>query len=78
MIVRKKPIKVEAFQLTENNAGMLADWCNGLLVNGNIQIMTLEGVKTARQNDYIIRGIAGEFFSCSPVVFEMNYEVISK
>ena len=78
MIVSKKPMKVEAFQLTEDNAGVLADWCKGLLVGGNIQIMSLDGVKTARQGDYIIKGVTGDFYSCSPAVFERAYEVISK
>ena len=32
MIVRKKPVEVEAYKLTEDSAGMLADWCKGLLI----------------------------------------------
>ena len=78
MIVRKKPIKVEAFQLTQDNAGILADWCKGLLVGGNIQIMSLEGVITARQGDYIIKGVTGDFYTCSPAVFDSAYEVITQ
>lgn len=84
MIVRKKPVEVEAFKLTQDNAGILADWCKGLLVKradnfeASIQIMTLEGVMTARQGDYIIKGVAGEYYPCAPAIFEKTYEVISE
>lgn len=82
MIVRKKPVEVEAFKLTQDNAGMLSDWCKGLLVKradnfeASIQIITLEGVMTARQGDYIIKGVSGEFYPCAPGIFEQTYEVI--
>jgi hypothetical protein len=84
MIVRKKPVEVEAWMLTEDNAGMLADWCKGLLIKRgdnfepSIQIMTLEGVMTARKGDWIIKGVAGEFYPCAPAIFEKTYEVIEK
>lgn len=82
MIVRKKPVEVEAYRLTEDNVGIVADWCNGLIVNRadnfepSIQIITLEGVMTARAGDYIIKGVAGEFYPCAPGIFDMTYEVI--
>ena len=84
MIVRKKPVKVEAFKLTQDNAKKLSDWCKGLLIERGdnfekyIQILTLEGVMTARQGDYIIKGVAGEFYPCAPEIFERTYEVISE
>ena len=84
MIVRKKPVEVEAYKLTQDNAGMLADWCKGLLVKradnfeASIQIMTLEGVMTARQGDYIIKGVAGEYYPCAPAIFEKTYDIIEE
>jgi hypothetical protein len=33
---------------------------------------------TARQGDYIIKGVAGEFYPCAPAIFEKTYEVIEK
>lgn len=84
MIVRKKPVEVEAFQLTQDNAGILADWCKGLLVKradnfeASIQIMTLEGVMTARQGDYIIKGVAGEYYPCAPAIFEKTYDIVEE
>lgn len=84
MKVRKKPVTVEAHQLMDSNARIIADWCNGLLVyrpdnnEPSIQIMTLEGVMTARIRDYIIKGVEGEFYPCAPKIFEKTYEVIEE
>ena len=82
MKVRKKPVEVEAYKLTEDNAGFLSDWCKGLLFNNSsgpfIQILTLEGAMTARNGDYIIKGVHGEFYPCAPAIFEKTYEVIDE
>lgn len=84
MRVRKKPVEVEAMQLLDSNASIVADWCKGLLLRRDdnaepsIQIITLEGVMTARLRDYIIRGVHGEFYPCHPGIFEQTYEVISE
>jgi hypothetical protein len=42
----------------------------GLLIN------TLEGQHLARQNDYIIKGVNGEFYPCKPDIFEKTYEQV--
>jgi hypothetical protein len=36
-------------------------------------IYTLEGTITAKPNDWIIKGIKGEFYPCKPDVFEQSY-----
>jgi len=84
MRARKKPVEVEVMHLLDSNAELVADWCNGLLVKRSdnaepsIQIMTLEGVMTARLRDYIIKGVHGEFYPCNPAIFEKTYEVIEE
>lgn len=84
MRVRKKPVEVEAMFFTESKAKEISDWCNGLLVSRGentqpfIQIMTLEGMMTARLGDYIIKGVHGEFYPCAPAIFEKTYEVINE
>jgi len=84
MRVRKKPVEVEAFQLTQDNAKKISEWCNGRLVEHSdnfekyIQILTLEGIMTARNGDYIIKGVHGEFYPCYPEIFEKSYEVIEE
>lgn len=39
------------------------------------RIPTLEGVMLARQGDYIIKGIHGEYYPCKQSIFEESYEV---
>jgi len=36
-------------------------------------IYTLEGTITAKPNDWIIKGIKGEFYPCKPDIFEQSY-----
>jgi len=43
-----------------------------------IQIPTLEGVMTANQMDWIIKGVNGEFYPCKPDIFEKTYEAVNK
>ena len=39
-------------------------------------IPTLEGDMTALKNDWIIRGVKGEFYPCKPDIFEATYESV--
>ena len=39
-------------------------------------IPTLEGNMLAVENDYIIKGVNGEFYPCKPDIFEKTYEII--
>lgn len=39
-----------------------------------LKINTLEGVLLAKQGDYIIKGVNGEFYPCKPDIFEKTYE----
>lgn len=41
---------------------------------GTLDIPTLEGTMTARPGDWIIRGVAGEFYPCRSDIFEATYE----
>lgn len=43
-------------------------------VKGGLVIKTLEGERIASIGDYIIRGVAGEFYPCKPEIFEKTYE----
>jgi hypothetical protein len=40
----------------------------------SLEIETLEGVMTAQPGDWIIRGIAGEFYPCKREIFTATYE----
>jgi hypothetical protein len=39
-----------------------------------LYIDTLEGEYEAGETDWIIRGVAGEFYPCKPAIFEQTYE----
>lgn len=45
-------------------------------VSGNLVIETLEGNHIANEGDYIICGVAGEFYPCKPAIFEKTYEKV--
>lgn len=86
MKYRKKPVVVEARQITIENAKELAAWCGGRceywMINppkfGCIHINTLEGEMYAKPCDWIIKGIAGEFYPCKPDIFEKTYEIVEE
>ena len=52
------------------------DYLNVVLKNG-LKIKTLESdgeTQVADINDWIIKGVKGEFYPCKPDIFEMTYE----
>ena len=84
MIVRRKPVELEAMQLLNSNYDIVAKWCAGLVYKRSdnfepsIQILSLDGVKTARLNDYIVKGFAGNYYPVTPDVFRETYEVVDE
>ena len=52
------------------------DLVNGGCQTGNLIIKTLEGEMTANVGDFIIKGVAGEFYPCKPEIFEATYELV--
>ena len=82
---RKKPVVVEAIQLTWDNWGNICDFMKipkqgkGITVDLPkiaMEIYTLEGTMRATENDWIIKGINGEFYSCKPDVFDKTYQSV--
>lgn len=91
---RKKPVVVEAVQLTWGNWGEICDFVtlswgedgvrgvytkDGVVTDNTMGslgliIPTLEGDMLAVENDYIIKGVQGEFYPCKPDIFEATYE----
>lgn len=76
---RKKPVVIEAKLVTSENIELVAYWCDGqrLAKKPRIEIDTLEGVMTAHIGDYVIKGVAGEFYPCKPEIFAQTYELAS-
>lgn len=85
MKFRKKPIVIEARQLSAEKFDDIANWCGGrrspLTQPGStlpyLVIPTLEGDHVARLGDWIIQGIKGEFYPCKPEIFEASYEAVN-
>src|SRR5690606_28332557 len=97
---RKKPVVIEAFQMTKENRESNVDWPEWLHRAWNLSftevgavscedfpnskghermvIRTLERVMTVSWNDYIIRGVAGELYSCKPDIFAATYEPVAE
>jgi len=77
----KKPIPIEARQMTVENAEELAAWSNSVVnkrPDGTISgmmVLTLEGAMTGSVGDYLIKGIRGEFYFCAKDIFEESYDL---
>ena len=80
MKFRKKPVVIEAVLWNGENIDEIAafmkwrnfehDKRNGLIIR------TLEGQHIATVGDYIIKGVAGEFYPCKPDIFAATYDLV--
>lgn len=48
-----------------------------MVSQSGMDIKTLEGIIHASINDFVIKGVKGEFYPCKPDIFEMTYELIN-
>ena len=83
---RKKPVVIEAIEVTKSNWNAISDflgmeswrqgkwWANPL--ENKVGIVTLEGTMVADAGDWIIRGVKGDFYPCKPDIFEATYEPV--
>lgn len=82
MKYRKKPVEVEAVQFnTVEDLAFITDFRTRLISNGNemaLEIPTLEGTMVANIGDWIIKGIAGEFYPVRNDIFEETYEKVEE
>lgn len=89
MKYRKQPVEIEAVQFTGDNGPEVVDFtggaahlesadCHGEGPPYLIIIDTLEGRMAAGRNDWIIRGVQGEFYPCKPDIFEATYERVEE
>lgn len=87
----KKPIEIEAIQLTENNIIEVFNFIDGenyektksaeeledIVLGVTKQgYIQLEGIMIAGFGDYIIKGVKGEFYPCKPDIFIATYEEV--
>lgn len=77
---RKKPVIIEAIQWTGTNADEIKsfidpDKCH-ILNTGDIVVSTLEGPRIPSINDFIVKGVEGEFYPCKPSIFNLSHELV--
>jgi len=86
---RKKPVKVQAVQYDPEDADMprilgeiramgadIGAYSTSIGDEPFLIIKTLEGNMTVEPGDWIIRGVAGEFYPCKDAIFQQTYEVV--
>jgi len=88
MRYKKKPVVIDAWELTWENKEALRDMIEGSTLTWGkatgggeaafLHIPTLEGVMNARLGDFIIKGIQGEFYPCKPEIFHATYELVEE
>lgn len=76
---KKKPVVIEAVQWTGKNQFEIMNFCKTCYLTSSgivkdLYINTLEGDMLANVDDYIIKGVAGEFYACKPEIFALTYE----
>jgi len=75
----KKPVTIEAIQWTGLNCIEISNFAGAsipvFVFNTPLNVITLEGQHTAGINDWIIKGVKGEFYPCKPDIFELTYDV---
>ena len=81
-IYRKKPVEVEAVLWTGENCVEIIDFCGADILsfrgrNLDFIIGTLEGVTQVSVGDFVIKGVAGEFYPCKPDIFSATYEQVA-
>ena len=81
----KRPIEIEAMQLTGSNGKAVCEWAGSPQVRfekrgpelyDHVDVDTPEGRMTAKPGDWVIRGIRGEFYPCRKDIFEATYETV--
>lgn len=78
----KKPVTIEAIQWTGKNTTQIVAFCSDCFTYHRnnepvLMINTLEGAMTASINDYIIKGVKGEFYACKPDIFHLTYDAVT-
>jgi hypothetical protein len=79
---RKKPVVIEAFQFdSETTGNAIVKWSAGM-VRGvfdddegpYLSIETHEGIMRATLGDWVIKGIAHEYYPCKDDIFQATYD----
>ena len=77
MKFRKKPVVIEAEQYDGDTTHLSYEF--GVAISrsrsgGSCFISTLDGEMKCEPGDWIIKGVAGEFYPCKPYIFAVTYD----
>ena len=79
---RKKPVVIEAVLWDGTNyeeiCAFMKDDCPFGTPAQELIIHTLEGDYRESVGDFIIKGIAGEYYPCKPAIFAATYELVKE
>ncbi len=66
-------------QWNGKNINQIRDFMNirAKVIDRKIRIVTLEGATYASEGDWVIRGVAGEFYPCKDEIFKATYEEVT-
>ena len=68
---------VYGYKEDDADAYNFGDTVANVLSDEGLYIHTLEGRMKADFGDWIIRGVAGEFYPCKPEIFEATYDAVT-
>lgn len=83
---RKRPIEIEAIRFVDpESAESIVRWAGedrispefpeeGGPMPALLHVQTLEGIMRCRPGDWVIKGVAGEFYPCAADIFRATYE----
>lgn len=84
MRFRKKPVMIEAEPFSPNHklsaefeGAVCRSFHQGMIEPPRPHIHTLEGPHYLLVEDWIIKGVKGEFYPCKPDIFMMTYEPVT-
>ena len=73
---RKKPVIIKAWQFDGVHFPAMYPfiWTG----EGELKIETLEGDMLVSSGDWVIEGVAGEYYPCKPDIFAVTYEPVEE
>lgn len=74
---RKKPIELEARQITLASGEFVAWWCGGTWGTTALTVPSLEGPHLGRVGDWVLKGTHGEFWVVRGDIFAETYEPVA-
>jgi hypothetical protein len=76
MKFRKKPVVIEAMQWNgpPDDSALAAFAGHWVSIGAEVYITTLEGPMRVSPGDWVIKGLANEFYPCKPDIFVKGYE----